>query len=90
MKNQDNITEGNDIEHRTAREKGNLSFDVGLYKELNTPISCSGPDIPHPNNKDKIVKRQTTFKPIDHLATINNPNPKLKPYINMVKKDKVS
>lgn len=83
-KHSEHITEGSDIKDRNARDSGNQSFNVRLYKELDTPVHCQTTDIPHPS-KDGIVKRQTTFKPIYHLIDLPVVSPKLKPYINMIK-----
>ena len=62
------MTEGYDRDIRTSREKGNLNINVSLFKILNEPLKRDfiSKDLQHPN-KPGIMKRQTTFKPIDHI-----------------------
>jgi hypothetical protein len=62
------MTEGYDRDIRTSREKGNLNINVSLFKNLNEPLKRDfiSKDLQHPN-KPGIMKRQTTFKPIDHI-----------------------
>jgi len=78
-------TEGSDIKNRNARDKGHHSFNVSLYKELDTLIHCQATTIPHPSKNTTIVKNQTTFKPIYHLIDLPDVSPKLQPYLNMIK-----
>ena len=69
------MTEGYDRDIRTARHEGNLNINVSMIKFLDEPIKPKfiSKDIKHPNTSG-IMKRQTTFKPIDHLYrwTIDN------------------
>ena len=62
------MTEGFDRSDRSSRSKGNLNMEVSLIKKLDKPIKESfiSKDIPNPN-KNGVVKRQTTFKPISHV-----------------------
>ena len=62
------MTEGYDRDIRTSREKDNLNINVSLFKNLNEPLKRDfiSKDLQHPN-KPGIMKRQTTFKPIDHI-----------------------
>jgi hypothetical protein len=65
------MTEGYDMETRTARHKGNSHIHVSIFKDLTVPHiggqwKFISKDLQHPNQQG-IMKRQTTFKPIDHI-----------------------
>ena len=62
------MNDGYDRDIRISREKGNLNINVSLFKILNEPLKRDfiSKDLQHPN-KPGIMKRQTTFKPIDHI-----------------------
>ena len=73
--NDKEIKENSDIHKREARKKGNTHIEVSLFKNLNTPFSPNdnfiSKDLKHPS-KPGIMKRQTTFKPINKQE--NNKN----------------
>ena len=63
-----NMTEGFDRDSRTSRGKNHLNMKVSMFKKLENPLKRDfiSKDLPHPIEPG-IMKRNTTFKPIDHI-----------------------